>query len=79
MLIVQTKCGSDSPDSQRTIDVGGGSCADDTGCSTSVLSERHISEWRTERATHYMDRVRACDTSRDRHAQTSERSRTAQA
>ena len=64
---------------QWTIDVEGGSCADDTGCSTSVLSERHISEWRTERATHYMDDVRACDTTRDRHAQTSERSRTAQA
>ena len=37
--------------------VEGGSCADDTECSTSVLSERHISEWRTERATHYMDGV----------------------
>ena len=64
-VIVQTKCGSDSLDSQCTIDVEGGSCADDTGCSTSVLRERHISEWRTERAIHYMDGVRACDTSRD--------------
>ena len=74
-----TKCESDSPDSQWTIDVEGGSCADDTGCSTSVLRERHISEWRTERATHYMDGEWACDTSRDRHTQTSERSRAAQA
>ena len=41
--------------------------------------QAYISEWRTERATHYMDGVRVCDTSRDRHAQTSERSRTAQA
>ena len=49
-VIVQTKCGSDSPDSKQTVDVEGGSCVDATGCSTCVLSERHISEWRTERA-----------------------------
>ena len=65
------------PDSQRTVDVEGGSCVDGTGCSTVVLSVRRISEWRTERAAHHMDGIRACDTSRDRHTQTSERSRTA--
>ena len=43
-----------------------------------VLIVRHISEWRTERATNHMDGVRACDTSRGRHTQKSQRSRTAQ-
>ena len=64
-------------DSQRTVDVEGGSCVDDTGCSTVVLSVRHISEWRTEHATHHMDGVRSCDTSQYRHTETSKRSRTA--
>ena len=41
----------DIPDSQRTVDVEGGSCVDDTRCSRGVLSKRHISEWHTERAT----------------------------
>ena len=41
------------PDSQRTVDAEVGSCVDDTGCSTVVMSERHISEWRTERAIHH--------------------------
>ena len=64
------------PDSQRTVDVEGGSCVDDTGCSTVVLSMRQISEWHTERAAHHMDGVRACDTSRDRHTETSKLSTT---
>ena len=42
---------------QRTVDVEGGYCVDDTGCSTVVLSMRHISEWRTEHAAHHMDGV----------------------
>ena len=41
-----------------------------------VLSVRHISEWRTERAAHHMDGIRACDTSRGRHTETSWRSKT---
>ena len=67
------------PDSQRTLDVKGGSCVDDTGCSTVVISVRLITEWRIERVAHHMDGVRACDTSRGRHTETSEQSRTAQA
>ena len=40
------------PDSRRTVDVEGGSCVDDTGCSKVVLSVRHItrSTYRNERA-----------------------------
>ena len=56
------------PDSQRIVDVEGGSCVHDTGCSTVVLTVQHITWTAYERAT-----------SRGRHTETSERSRTAQA
>ena len=57
----------------RTVDVEGGSCVDNTGNSTVVLSVRHITWSSNKRATHNGVGDRACDTQRTRRRETSGR------
>ena len=57
------------PDSQRTVDVEGDSCVDNTGSSTVVLSVRHTTVG-VQSVRHITGLTyRACDTSRDRRTQ----------
>ena len=58
---------------QRPVDVEGGSCVDNTGNSTVVLSVRHITWSANKRATHNGVGERACGTQRSRRRETSGR------
>ena len=55
---------------QRTVDVEGGSCVDNTGNNTVVLSVRHTTWSANKRATHNGVGERACDTQRGRRRET---------